>query len=861
MLKKYISEDKELMKEWDWDANNKAGLDPNKLSMGSGLKAWWKCSKGHKWSIVIRDKTSRFSKCPYCYGRKVLAGFNDLATTHPKLAKEWNYEKNKSLRPNQVKAGSNKIVWWKCTKGHEWQAKISNRSFLKRGCPVCANHVIIKGKNDLATTHPELAKEWNYEKNAPLLPNQVFGRSAKKVWWICPKGHEYQKSISNRKLSGCPICSKEQQTSFPEQAIFYYLLKYNKNPENRYRIHGIESDIYLKDLNISIEYDGGYYHKNAQKDVNKIIKLNAFGIKTINIRGHRCPKIEVKGALIYQRKSDTEKDLEKAIKFIFSNIDSTITPDINLERDRTIILENALSIEKKNSLANLNPVLLKEWNYEKNGKLKPDFFTSTSGKKVWWKCSKGHEWAARISNRVILNRNCPYCSNQKVLYGYNDVETLHPEIAQEWNYEKNFPLTPRQYITGSNKVVWWKCSKGHEWKTSIASRIRGATLRGVIKGTQCPYCSNQKIQVGFNDLATTHPEIAKKWNYEKNAPLLPTQVVAGSNKKVWWKCSNCGHEWRTSVNNMTQAGRHGCAICSNIEKGKAITRNRVKEIGSLAETMPELAKQWHPTKNGTLTPRDITAGTGKLIWWLCPKCNHEWQATPNSRKKGIGCPCCSGRVPKAGVNDLVTTHPQLAKEWHPTRNKNLSPNMVSYGSNKKIWWLCSKGHSYAMTVNHRSFGGNCPYCSNSKVLEGFNDLATKFPKIAKEWCYEKNAPLTPKDVSPGSGKKVWWICPKGHDYEMTISHRSTGGGCPYCANKRVWVGFNDLETKFPKIATEWSVERNAPLTPKDVLPGSERKVWWKCHNCGHVWHSKIYSRTQGGKCPNCHGLPQLPLKY
>ena len=207
MAEKYIAENEELMKEWDWKAN--AGLDPNTLTFGSNKKVWWICSKGHKWSTAIRDRIYRNFKCPYCYGRKVLTGFNDLATTHPKLAKEWNYEKNKTLLPSQVKAGSNKKVWWICSKGHEWLAKIGLRTYLKRNCPYCNHHTTLAGFNDLATTNPELAKEWNYEKNAPLLPTQVFEKSTKTVWWICPKGHEYKRPIYNRRVgSGCPVCSK-----------------------------------------------------------------------------------------------------------------------------------------------------------------------------------------------------------------------------------------------------------------------------------------------------------------------------------------------------------------------------------------------------------------------------------------------------------------------------------------------------------------------------------------------------------------------------------------------------------------------------------------------------------------------------
>ena len=638
--KSYIIDNKELMSEWDWAAN--ADLDPAILTYGSHKKAHWKCSKGHKWTANISDRACRNRNCPYCNHHKLLFGFNDLATTHPEIAKEWNYEKNFPLTPQQYITGSNKKVWWKCSKSHEWEAKISNRVYLSRGCPYCGHHKVLAGFNDLATIYPEIAKEWNYEKNSPLLPTQVFSQSAKKVWWLCPKGHEYQTTISNRRLSGCPVCSKEQQTSFPEQAIFYYLFKYNQQPENRYRIYGIECDVFLKDKNISIEYDGGRFHQNIKKDINKIKKLNGLGIKTINIREPKCPEIELDDAIIYQRENKTEKDLEKAIKFIFSNIDNTLEPDINIERDRTIILQNALSIEKKNSLANLNPTLLREWNYEKNGKLKPEFFTISSGKKVWWKCAKGHEWVATIHNRSFLNRNCPYCSNQKVLPGYNDLVTTNPEIAKEWNYEKNGALLPTQYTAGSNKKFWWKCANGHEWRVSINNRTRGIILSGKQKGSQCPYCINQKVQPGFNDLATTHPEIAKEWNYEKNGQLLPTQITAGSNKKVWWKC-NKGHEWRAMVASR-QKGT-GCPYClnHNINPGE----------NDLASQYPEFLKEWDYEKNAPLLPTQIGSGSQKTVWWICSKCGKKWKASICNRvKHNLNCRNCNIRESKRNKNQL-----------------------------------------------------------------------------------------------------------------------------------------------------------------------------------------------------------------
>ena len=645
----YISEIPHLMKEWDWKAN--ANLDPSKITYGSGQKAWWICSKGHRWLSEIRDRISRKSNCPYCHGRKVLAGFNDLATTHPELAKEWNYTKNKSLLPSQVKAGSNKKVWWICSKGHEWFAQISSRTYLRSNCPCCGHHQILTGFNDLATTNPELAKEWNYEKNAPLLPTQVFEKSPRSVWWVCPKGHEFKKEISNRKVGcGCPVCSKERQTSFPEQAIFYYVKRLYPDAINSYRasfLGKMELDIYIPSLKWAIEYDGAKWHKkdrlkDEQKKYQKCVQQR---IKLIRIREQMAELgSDISDEQIGIVRLNGVENIEETIKYIIKHLNfSRKAIDINLGRDRIKILQNALSYEKKNSLANLNPPFLKEWNYEKNGKLKPEFFTAFSGKKVWWKCSKGHEWEAAINNRRI-GHNCPYCSNQKVLPGYNDLATVHPELAQEWNYEKNFPLTPQDYITGSNKLVWWKCAKGHEWKASIANRIKGASLRGIIKGTQCPYCSNQKVQAGFNDLATTHPDLAKEWDYDKNGSARPDQIIAGSNKKVWWKCSK-GHEWKTSV--ACRRKGTGCPYCLN--------HKIIPGENDFASQHPEFLKEWDYKKNSPLLPTQIGSGSEKKVWWICSKCGREWQAMVCNRVKchNLYCRCCNIRESKRNKSQLL----------------------------------------------------------------------------------------------------------------------------------------------------------------------------------------------------------------
>ena len=298
---------------------------------------------------------------------KLIIGKNDLSTLNPKLTKEWNYDKNGDLKPEQFTANSVKKVWWKCSKGHEWQATISNRN-NGRGCPICASKNILQGYNDLTTVNPTLEKEWDYEKNGNLRPENFTVNSGKKVWWKCSKGHEWQATIAHRnKGRGCPFCSNRK------------VLK-------------------------------GY-----------------------------------------------------------------------------------------NDLQTVNPFLVKEWNYERNNILGvyPESVTAGSETKVWWKCSKGHEWQARIANRN-KGRGCPICTGKKVVQGTNDLLTFNPILEQEWNYEKNGELRPEHFTSNSNKKVWWKCRKGHEWQATIIHRNNG---------NGCPFCNSEK--------RTSFPEYAIEYYLRK----------------------------------------------------------------------------------------------------------------------------------------------------------------------------------------------------------------------------------------------------------------------------------------------------------------------------------------------------------
>lgn len=273
---------------------------------------------------------------------------------------------------------------------------------------------------------------------------------------------------------------------------------------------------------------------------------------------------------------------------------------------------------------------------------------------------------------------------------------------------------------------------------------------------------------------------------------------------------------------------------------------------TLQAKFPEIAAEWHPTKNGSLAPQTVGAYSKKTVWWQCAK-GHEWSTEVISRTaRPRGCPICSGRQALAGYNDLAYLNPELATEWHPVKNGELTPQQVTAHSGKRVWWQCAEGHEWSTKVSDRSTNGNgCPICSGQKVLAGYNDLASIDPELAAEWHPTKNGNLTPQDVTARSGKKIWWICAKGHEWSTVIAHRSAGSGCPYCSGRYPISGETDLATLSPQLAAEWHPSKNGVLTPQDFTSCSNKKVWWQCQ-AGHEWQAVINNRSSGGKgCPAC----------
>ena len=623
-----------------------------------------------------------------------------LAAIHPELALEadgWD--------PDTVTPGSHRKVAWKCQSGHSWEALIYSRS-SGIGCPVCAGKTVVSGLNDLKTTHPEIAQEangWN--------PSEFTFGSSKKLAWRCASGHEWNAPIYNRtKGSGCPFCAgKQAWPGFNDMATTH--------PALAAQAYGWDPTKYIAGTGKKLRWLCSNGHEWMATGNSRVVN------------GTGCP-----------------------------------------------ICSNQTTISGINDLMTTHPSLAAEafgWD--------PTMVNPGSNQVKTWKCqASAHVWKSAISNRTRRGDGCPVCSGRKVVSGENDLATLYPDLAREavdWE--------PSKSLRFANKRVAWECKKGHMWSATTSSRIAGSG---------CPYCAGQKVIRGLNDLATLNPELgaeADGWN--------PTTLMSQSNRKVGWRCSQ-GHKWEASVASRTNDT--GCPYCS----GNLVSVG----FNDLATTHPDIAAEadgWDP--------RTVSKGSIAKKLWLCSS-GHLYEATPNNRCNGKGCPVCIGHKVQIGFNDLATTNPGLAAEadgWDPTT--------LTQGSNKKVGWKCTFGHQWIAQIASRSDGVGCPICSGKLVLAGFNDLATTYPDVAAQadgW--------DPTTITAGSGVKKKWICSEGHRWVAVVGSRAKrNGGCPTCAtsgydpNSDAWLYFLQHEL--------WGLLQIGITNVPDIRLGYHKRIGWE----------------------------------
>ena len=321
----------------------------------------------------------------------------------------------------------------------------------------------------------------------------------------------------------------------------------------------------------------------------------------------------------------------------------------------------------------------------------------------------------------------------------------HPEIASEWDYDKN-DVSIDTITSGMKAEFWWKCSNGHQWKRSPKD------LKRIKK--RCDKC---------NSLALKNPEIAKLWHPTKNKNEYPDRITPGSKKEVWWRCSK-GHEWLESPKTLVR----GVVTCRKCE--------------SLAIKNPALLQEWDKKRNGILKPDEIWSGSKRLVWWKCKtgKLDHVWksQVKDRTRINASGCPYCKGKRSSITNSLAATGKKEILKEWDHEMNSinDITPHDITKGSNQEVDWKCENNHTWKDSVKSRVNGKTCQECKS---------LAFRFPEIAAEWHYEKNLALgiDPKMIPAGHKSPVYWQCrnEKSHVWSARPSQRTyRKSNCPDC---------------------------------------------------------------------------------
>ena len=486
------------------------------------------------------------------------------------------------------------------------------------------------------------------------------------------------------------------------------------------------------------------------------------------------------------------------------------------------------------------PELMAEWHPTKNEGLNPEDFSFGSNTKVWWKCSDGHEWKTAICHRT-RGTGCPVCYNEqrpetvrpKTSPDFN-LLTENPSLCVQWDYKQN-KYPPSHYLPNSGASVFWKCPMGvdHVWKARIASR--SAINNEVLNG--CPFCAGRKPSAAYN-LAVMYPELLEEWDYNKNK-RPPERFTPQSNQSVWWKCIK-GHEWKSKINN--KANGKSCPDC-NIKSSRAEIRILTELMACFSNVMSR--KKVEGFEVDIFLP-DLAIGIEyDGSYWHLDKQDYDLKKQHALEATGV-------RLLRVREKPLTRISPDdiLMERAEELKKATVDELLSKISPNEQSVIKYLQKPDWLQDELYKSYIDNFP----SPLPE--NSLAENNPSLSAEWHPTKNIPLLPKNFTPNSGQKVWWLCSIGHEWEATIDSRNSSqrpSSCPYCSPTRKMASeTNNMAKTRPDVAMYFHPTKNGKVTPEMLVEGTGKLLWWQCE-LGHEWQQRGYAmlKTKGHLCPTC----------
>lgn len=502
---------------------------------------------------------------------------NCLATKFPEIAKTWHPTLNGEQTPKDVRSGAKQVAIWRCLEDirHVFPQNIGQRTgYGKPTCLIC-NGRFVNRYNALSAVYPELMKEWDFSKNT-IDPSKIVAGYAKKVHWICKyfkDKHRWKATPKNRtdNDSGCRYCNN--QGSKPELRIFLELKTIFQDIEYRPRIqidndHSIEADIYIPSLNLIIEYDGSYFHKNKEeKDRQKNNNFEQIGMYVLRIRDNPLPKIGDHDVIVNESKLN-KNNIDTFVLKIFKLCRKPIPRNaenyckensFQAETEYNNVSHGLISTNEEKSAAAKAPNLLEI--YSSKNIIPLSSYSYGSHAEVWWKCRDGkHDDYQQPIKYKVKTENCPYCTGGR-LAPENTLLSRFPEIASEWDTEKNGFGPDNISFGSSSQKYWWKCNRfNHSFDETANNRTNE---------TPCPRCPKPG-----NSLLEKYPKLESQWHLKKNGDLKFAEISIGKHKKYWWSCKNFPDEhpafqaWPSNMIKSLEKSSHGCDVCRRYKPNK-----------------------------------------------------------------------------------------------------------------------------------------------------------------------------------------------------------------------------------------------------------------------------------------------------
>lgn len=561
-------------------------IKKNMIDSLSNIVATWKCSKcsgKYDCSVVKRHQEG----CPYCSNKQMLKGFNTLQETHSYLEKFW--DEGNSTKLSDYWSKSTEAINWSCPCcGIHFQCSpiemISRTNIENSNFETCPNNCdwdTLVFNNDILHDSPKLREEWSSKNGIPV-HLALSHIETKKYWWHCSScKQDYLCSIPIRRevKNTCPYCNDELPLKgfntlfddYPEFSDFWS--KNNSQDPTQMTISGAKNNKFLWICSCcNLEFE-----EKLEVIIDKFSIIQ--GKELIRVCPYCTEKIpkpsESLGGQKSFLRSEWLENLNGDINKIFCNSSDTVEwvcrrchrnfkARISERKENDNCCPYCSKRELAvgyNDLATTHPLVIKEWSALNDRE--SCSVMCNSNYRAWWKCPvcKG-EYQQEVQSKVIIKKPCPYCTNHKVLKGLNDLATTHPWLINEWSTSNDMDFS--SLMSNSGYKAWWKCSvcKG-EYQQTVKKKI--------LMKESCPYCQNNEVLKGFNDLETTHKHLMNEWDYLNNILLAaPTEINEKCSQTVWWICKeNSNHRYKLKINEKIKYEKRSfisCPICKGLRR-------------------------------------------------------------------------------------------------------------------------------------------------------------------------------------------------------------------------------------------------------------------------------------------------------